>query len=79
MNLYKGRCLSDKSTVANDANKPISNVFREWFIHLDKSNIHREKPSFMEQRKLYKFEKHAHKLIIYERDEPVEFDDDFKS
>ena len=33
----------------------------------------------MEQRKLYKFDKHEHKLIIYERDEPVEFDDDFKS
>ena len=42
MNIYKGRCLLDKSIVANDANKPISKVSREWFIKLDNSNIRRE-------------------------------------
>jgi hypothetical protein len=44
MNIYKGIVLHDKSTVANDAHKPISKVSREWFINLDKTNIHREKP-----------------------------------
>ena len=74
MNIYEGRFLFDKSIVANDANKPIRKVSREWFINLDSSNIHTEKPLFIEQSKLDKFDKHETKLIRYERDEPVEFD-----
>ena len=78
MNIYEGRFLFDKSIVANDANKPIRKVSREWFINLDSSNIHTEKPLFIEQSKLDKFDKHETKLIRYERDEPVEFDVQFK-
>ena len=74
MNIYKGRFLHDKSIVANDANKPISKVSREWFINLDNSNIHRQKPLFIVQSHLDSFEKHENKIIRYERDEPVEFD-----
>ena len=75
MNIYKGRFLPDKSSVANDANKPIRKVSREWFINLDNSNIHREKPLFIEQSKLDTFDKYENNIIRYERDEPVEFDD----
>ena len=62
MHIYKGRFLHDKSIVANDANKPISKVSREWFINLGNSNIHREKPSFIEQRKFDNFDNHETKI-----------------
>jgi hypothetical protein len=78
MNIYKGKFLPDKSIVANDANKPISKVSREWFINLDNSNMHREKPLFIDQTKLDKFNKHENNIIRYERNEPVEFDNYFK-
>ena len=78
MHIYKGRCLPDKSIVANDANKPISKVSHEWFINLDNSNIPREKPLFIEQSKLDTFDTHEHNILRYERDEPVEFGDYFK-
>ena len=75
MNIYKGRCLPDKSIVATHANKPISKVSREWFIKLDNSNINRQKPSFTEQTHLDTFDDHEHRIIRHGRDEPVEFDD----
>ena len=78
MNIYKGRFLPDKSIVANDTNKPISKISLEWFINLNNSNIHREKPLFIEQSKLAKFDKHENKIIRYERGEPVEFNSYFK-
>ena len=75
VHIYKGRFLHDKSSVANDANKPIRKVSRKWFIDLGNSNIHREKPLFIEQSKLHTFDKHENKIIRYGRDQPVEFDD----
>ena len=75
MNIYKGRFLPDNSIVANDANKPKSKVSREWFINLNNSNIHREKPLFIVQSHLDKVDNHEHKIVRYERGEPVEFDD----
>ena len=75
INIYKGRFLPAKPTVANDANKPISKVSLEWFSSWDNSNTHREEPWFVEQRNLYTFDKHENKLLRHEQDEPVEFDD----
>ena len=74
MNIYKGRLLPDKSTVAKDATKPIRKVSREWFIALNNSDIHRAKPVFIDQTKLDKFDKHEHDIIMMERAEPMEFD-----
>ena len=80
MNIYKGRFLPDNSTVANDANTPISKVSREWCTNLENSNIHSLKPSLVKQRKLdMLFDNDEHTNIRYARDEPVEFDDEFKS
>ena len=78
MNIYRVRFLLDKSIVANDANKPIRKVSREWFISSDNSNIHREKPLFMEQSKFDKVGKHEDNITVWERGEPMEFDDYFK-
>ena len=75
MHIYKGRFLHDKSSVANDANKPISKVPRERFTNLDNSNIHREKPLFTVQSKLDTFDNHENQILRYERGEPDEFDD----
>ena len=75
LNIYKERCLHDKSTVATDAHKQISKVFREWFINLNDSTMHREKPLFIEQHALDKEPKHGNQLIRYERDEPIECDE----
>ena len=75
MKIYKGGLLPDKSIVANDATKPISKVSCEWVINLNISNLHREKPLFIEQIKLDTFDNHEHAIIRHARDEPVEFDD----
>ena len=75
MNIYKGRLLPDKSTVANDATKPIRKVSREWFITLDNLNIRREKPLFMEQRRFEKFGNHENNIMVRARGQPMEFDD----
>ena len=74
MNICKGRFLHDKPIVANDANKPISKVSREWLINLNNSNIHNEKPLIIEQSNLDTFDTHEDKLLGYERGEPVEPD-----
>ncbi len=55
MNIYK---CDFYLIVANDANKPISKVSREWFINLDNSNIHREKTLFIVQSHLDTFDNH---------------------
>ena len=44
------------------------------FFNLYNSIIHREKPLFVEQRKLNIFNEHENNQFRHERDEPVEFD-----
>ncbi len=65
MHIFRTSFLPDKSIVANDSNKNISRVSREWFIHMNDPNIKREVPLFMDQTTLEEFDTHAEKNNYY--------------
>ena len=52
MAIYRGCFLPDKSIVANEQNKNISIVCKEWLLNLDDKNLIPEVPVFIDKSKL---------------------------
>ena len=52
MSIYRGCFLPEKSIVANEQNKNISRVSREWLIYLNNPKIKAEQPVFIEKDKI---------------------------
>ena len=52
MAIFRGCFLPDKSIVANEQNKPVSKVCKEWLLHLQDEKLIPEVPILIDKSKL---------------------------
>ena len=61
MAIFRGCFLPKKSIVANEQNKPVSKVCKEWLMYLNDDQIVPEQPVFIDTDKLTYTEEQLHK------------------
>ena len=61
MAIFRGCFLPKKSIVANEQNKPVSKVSKEWLMYLNDDKLVPEKPIFIRKDKLDYTEQQLHK------------------
>ena len=62
MAIFRGCFLPDKSIVANEQNKTVSKVCKEWLLYLNDDNMIPEVPIFLDKSSLTLQDLHLYKL-----------------